>query len=60
MGVDVCADIVASRIDLDSGQIMFNLDKAHMILDEMIANGNITETNRSRVLAPVGVLDKSK
>ncbi|KAL5463370.1 hypothetical protein EMCRGX_G032263 [Ephydatia muelleri] len=40
--------------------IMFNLDKAHMILDEMIANGNITETNRSRVLAPVGVLDKSK
>lgn len=39
---------------------MFNLDKAHMILDEMIANGNIAETNRSRVLAPVGVLDKSK
>ena len=41
------------------GQIMFNIDKAHLILDEMIANGQITETNKNRVLAPVAVLDKA-
>jgi hypothetical protein len=42
-----------------SAQIMFNVDKAHMILDEMIMNGQITETNRNRILAPVAVLEKS-
>lgn len=38
--------------------IMFNLDKVHMILDEMIMNGQIVETNKNRILAPVSVLDK--
>ena len=38
---------------------MFNVNKAHMILDEMVVNGNIVETNRSRVLAPVAVMDKA-
>ncbi|XP_022801353.1 AP-4 complex subunit sigma-1-like [Stylophora pistillata] len=37
--------------------IMFNLDKVHMILDEMIVNGEILETNKNRILAPVSVLD---
>ncbi len=40
-------------------QIMFNIDKAHMILDEMIMNGQIVETNKNRVLAPVAVLEKA-
>ncbi|CAH3145206.1 unnamed protein product [Pocillopora meandrina] len=39
--------------------IMFNLDKVHMILDEMIMNGEILETNKNRILAPVSVLDNS-
>ncbi|KAJ8391416.1 hypothetical protein AAFF_G00090460 [Aldrovandia affinis] len=38
--------------------IMFNLDKVHIILDEMILNGHIVETNKSRILAPLMVLDK--
>ena len=38
--------------------IMFNLDKAYMILDEMILDGEIFETNRSRVLAPVKQLER--
>ena len=38
---------------------MFNIDKAHMILDEMIANGEIAETNKDRILAPIVVLDKA-
>ncbi|XP_059208690.1 AP-4 complex subunit sigma-1 isoform X2 [Centropristis striata] len=38
--------------------IMFNLDRVHIILDEMIQNGHVVETNRSRVLAPLATLDK--
>ncbi|XP_028994439.1 AP-4 complex subunit sigma-1 isoform X1 [Betta splendens] len=39
-------------------QIMFNLDRVHIILDEMIQNGHIVETNKSRILAPLTALDK--
>lgn len=38
--------------------IMFNLDRVHIILDEMVLNGCIVETNRNRILAPLYVLDK--
>ncbi|XP_018970646.2 AP-4 complex subunit sigma-1-like isoform X2 [Cyprinus carpio] len=38
--------------------IMFNLDKVHIILDEMILNGHIVETNKTRILAPLLALDK--
>lgn len=37
---------------------MFNLDRVHVILDEMIQNGHIVETNKSRILAPLAALDK--
>lgn len=37
---------------------MFNLDRVHIILDEMIQNGHVVETNRNRVLAPLSALDK--
>ncbi|KFV63141.1 AP-4 complex subunit sigma-1 [Dryobates pubescens] len=39
-------------------QIMFNLDRVHIILDEMVLNGCIVETNVNRILAPLLVLDK--
>lgn len=39
--------------------IMFNLDRVHMILDEMIVNGQIVETNKNRILAPVAIFDKA-
>uniref|UniRef100_A0A6G1RU93 AP complex subunit sigma n=1 Tax=Hypotaenidia okinawae TaxID=2861861 RepID=A0A6G1RU93_9GRUI len=38
--------------------IMFNLDRVHIVLDEMVLNGCIVETNRNRILAPLFVLDK--
>uniref|UniRef100_A0A3Q3A5R5 AP complex subunit sigma n=1 Tax=Kryptolebias marmoratus TaxID=37003 RepID=A0A3Q3A5R5_KRYMA len=38
--------------------IMFNLDSVHVILDEMIQNGHIVETNKSRVLAPLTAINK--
>ena len=40
-------------------KIMFNLDRVHMILDEMIMNGQIVETNKNRILAPVAIFDKA-
>ena len=39
--------------------IMFNLEKAHFILDEMVMNGCIIETNKNNILAPVHLLDKN-
>ena len=33
--------------------IMFNIEKAHFIIDEMVMSGFITETNKSNILAPV-------
>ena len=39
--------------------LMHSVDRAHMILDEMVVNGYVTESNRSRVLAPITVLDKA-
>ena len=45
-----------SQCELD---IMFNLEKAHFILDEMVMNGCIIETNKNNVLAPLQLLDKA-
>jgi len=39
--------------------IMFNLDKAHIILDEMISNGYIVETNKKNVMLALHLLDPS-
>jgi AP-4 complex subunit sigma-1 len=38
--------------------IMFNLEKAHFILDEMITNGCVVETNKGNVLKPILLLEK--
>lgn len=32
---------------------MFNIEKAHFIIDEMIINGEIGETNKQSILGPV-------
>ena len=38
--------------------IMFNVEKAHFILDEMVSEGRITETNRVHALSPLILMDK--
>eukprot|EP01095_Lingulamoeba_sp_RSL-Kostka_P008027 TRINITY_DN2630_c0_g1_i1.p1 TRINITY_DN2630_c0_g1~~TRINITY_DN2630_c0_g1_i1.p1 ORF type:complete len:146 (+),score=12.34 TRINITY_DN2630_c0_g1_i1:77-514(+) len=38
--------------------IMFNLEKAHFILDEMISNGMIIETNKMTILKPIQLIDE--
>ena len=39
--------------------IMFNLEKAHFILDEMVMNGCIVETNKANVLKPIALMEKA-
>ncbi|CAI2188399.1 1149_t:CDS:10, partial [Funneliformis geosporum] len=39
--------------------IMFNIEKVHVILEEMIMNGRIVETNKNNVLTPVLEMDKA-
>lgn len=38
---------------------MYNIEKAHYILEEMIQNGHIIESNRNIILGPLYALDKA-
>ena len=38
---------------------MFNLEKAHMILDEMVANGVVYDANKSSALATIALVEKA-
>ena len=40
-------------------QIMFNIEKAHFIIDEMVMSGYIVETNKTNILNPVVTVVKS-
>lgn len=39
--------------------IMFHIEKAHYIVDEMVANGAIIENNKTNILKPLHLIDKS-
>eukprot|EP01036_Dinobryon_divergens_P028358 gene28358-37290_t len=39
--------------------IMFHIDKAHYIVDEMVANGCIVENNKANILRPLALMDKA-
>jgi AP-4 complex subunit sigma-1 len=39
--------------------IMFHLEKAHYIVDEMVVNGAVVENNKANILKPLALLDKS-
>eukprot|EP00771_Trimastix_marina_P000955 gnl/Trimastix_PCT/1993.p1 GENE.gnl/Trimastix_PCT/1993~~gnl/Trimastix_PCT/1993.p1 ORF type:complete len:144 (+),score=28.74 gnl/Trimastix_PCT/1993:51-482(+) len=38
--------------------IMFNIERAHFLLDEMIMDGQIVETNKANVLGPLDLFDR--
>ena len=38
--------------------IMFNLEKAHFILDEMVQNGCVVDTNKYNALNPLYLMEK--
>jgi AP-4 complex subunit sigma-1 len=40
--------------------VMFNVEKAHFILEEMMANGAVVETNRMNVMQPLILMDKER
>ena len=40
--------------------IMYNIEKAHFIIDEMVMNGCIVETNKENILQPVTSIVKAK
>ncbi|CAG8543465.1 13028_t:CDS:2, partial [Acaulospora colombiana] len=40
--------------------IMYNIEKVHVILEEMVLNGRIVETNKNNVLAPIIEMNKAK
>ncbi|EGC36122.1 hypothetical protein DICPUDRAFT_32359 [Dictyostelium purpureum] len=40
--------------------IMFNLDKAHFVLDEMISNGDVIECSKQQILEFVNLLYKQE
>lgn len=39
--------------------IMFHLEKAHFMLEEMVMNGCIIETSKANILAPIQLMDKA-
>ena len=39
--------------------IMFNLEKAHFILDEMVVDGCVVETNKVNILKPIALMEKA-
>lgn len=53
-----CANVVV-YVCMGVLQIMFNLEKAHFILDEMVMNGYIVETNKISILKPIHLMEKS-
>ncbi|CAG9330048.1 unnamed protein product [Blepharisma stoltei] len=38
--------------------IMFNIEKAHFVLDEMVMNGCILETNKTIILGQISAIEK--
>ena len=38
--------------------IMFNIEKAHFIVDEMVLNGHIVDSNKKNVLETVRLMDR--
>lgn len=38
---------------------MYHLEKAHYIVDEMVANGAIIENNPANILKPLILMDKA-
>ena len=38
--------------------IMFHIEKAYYIVEEMVANGQIVENNKTNILRPLALMDK--
>lgn len=47
---------ISLQCELD---IMFHLEKAHFMLEEMVMNGCIIETSKSNILTPIQLMEKA-
>ena len=56
---NVCEQDVRMCIKVDL-QIMFNLDRSHFILDEMVANGEVVDINRKNITNPLTLMEKAR
>lgn len=41
-------------------QIMFNLDRSHFLLDEMVANGEVVDVNKNNITRPLTLMEKAR
>ncbi|KAL9154213.1 hypothetical protein ABFS82_10G100300 [Erythranthe guttata] len=39
--------------------IMFHLEKAHFMLEEMVMNGCVVETSKANILSPIQLMEKA-
>jgi AP-4 complex subunit sigma-1 len=39
---------------------MFNIEKAHFIVDEFLCNGCVLDANRNNCLSPINIIDSQK
>lgn len=53
---DVFIALFHLQCELD---IMFHLEKAHFMLEEMVMNGCIVETSKANILTPIQLMDKT-
>ncbi|OWF35741.1 AP-4 complex subunit sigma-1 [Mizuhopecten yessoensis] len=58
--MEVLQNFVETVIKYFEQVFVYNMDKIHMILDEMVVSGEIAETNKSRALLPLQLMDATR
>lgn len=56
----ICETLEKYLGSLTEQHFVYNLDKVHMVLDEMIQNGHIAETSQARILALLQLMASAK
>ena len=51
--------VLLSELGAMASQTLPLLQQAHFIVDEMLMNGSIVETNKQNILAPIQLLEKA-
>ncbi|CBK20173.2 uncharacterized protein [Blastocystis hominis] len=55
--VETLNSIIGNICELD---IMYNLDRCHFILDEMLANGEVVDVNKQNITRPLTLMEKAR
>lgn len=57
---NICEIDVVPQVIFSDGQIMYNLDRCHFILDEMLANGEVVDVNKQNITRPLTLMEKAR